>query len=190
MQFIGAAYKHLKFFNRITTLRGLIWGVWGGFILGLFATYYHKNYVGEVVRRLIKNDATSPEKASSIQDIGMKNTPFLRLALRDGSTLRKSVSIANADECGRKVEGKDRGKIMNFLFPKKEKFAYDFSAAKLFIPEKVRITAEVKYEEKHRMSPVFLIVFAAVLTGLAIGVTVAVPDLLQMLDNFLAMNLD
>ena len=182
-------YNHLKFYNPILTLKWLIWGVWGGFVIGLLLTFYHKAYLGEVVRRLIKKEATSNDSALTLAEIGIKPRRLLTRALKRGGSLRKYISVANPEECEKVLPSK-KGFLRGKVFPEGENVEYDFAKMRLFIAEDVKYTAAVRYDEKKKISPVRLIVFTAVLTALAIGVTIAVPDLLRMLDNFITMNFD
>lgn len=189
---IAEAYKHLNFNFRIVTLNGLIWGLWGGLVAGLIITYYSRTYLGETVRRLISKEALSPEGALTLSELGLKESRFRKNALKRGRTLRKLVFVANPDECETKPEKPEKTKKsrLSKLFPEKEKYTYDFSKMKLYVPEEKKYRAEVRYEEKGRLSPLWLIVLVAVLTGVAIGMTFAVPGLLQRLDDFLTSVLD
>ena len=186
---IAETYEHLNFNFRIVTLNGLIWGLWGGFVAGLLITYYSRTYLGETVRRLLKKEALSPDSALTLSELGIKESRLMKAALKRGKTLRKVISVANPEECEFRCEETKRSRLSK-LFPEKEKYTYDFRKMKLYIPEEKKYTADVKYEEKRRISPFVLIALIAVLTAVAIGMTFAVPGLLHKLDGFLSDVLD
>jgi len=187
---ISAAYKHLKFYNRILTLNGLIWGVWGGFVLGLFLTWYHHSYLGEVVRQLLKKEALSPDSALTLEELGIKKRRVLTAALKEENTLRRVIDIANPEECLSPLPDKGGSGFTKKIFPQKKRYSYDFDKMKLYIPEEKKFRAESRYEQKKTRSPLWLIVWVIALTALAAAATVVIPDLLQLLDNFLSMNFD
>lgn len=171
------------------TLRGLIWGVWGGFVAGLLITYYHKAYLGETVRRLLKREAHSKETALTLGELGMKPRFPLTRALRRSGSLKKYVEVANPGECETPGE-KPRGRFEGKIFPERDRTNYDFAKMKLFIPEDKRYAASVRYEEKRKITPLWLVVFLAALTALAVGVTLALPELLGLIDNFITQYFD
>ena len=186
---ISDSYNFLKFFNRIVNLKGLIWGIFGGFAIGIVISYYHKSFLGELPRRLIKKGASSPESALTLKEVGLKPGRLLTGALKNGKTLRHCVSIANEEECEIRTDKPEKKSFLSSFFPERKKFEYDFENMKLFVSEENKYLAEVKYEQKKRHSPVWLIVWIAALAALAVAVTIAVPDLLHLLDNFLEANL-
>lgn len=187
---ISAEYNHIKFYNRIFTMKGLIWGLWGGLVLGLLISYYHKSYLGEVVRRLLKKEAHSPESAKTLEELGVKNTFALRHALKEGATLRRHVEVANPGECLTPRAVKKRSRFAKLFLSEKQKYDCDFDKMKLYIPEEKRISADLRYAEKRHMSPAWLIFFIVLFAALAVGAMIVIPDLLRMLDNFLTMNSD
>lgn len=183
-------YKYLKFYNRIITFRGLVWGIWGGFVIGLFLSYYHKIYLGEAVRRLLKKEATSKESAKTLAELKLRPSRLMTRALKEGATLRRHIDVANPEECIKTLPPRRAPKIWRKIFPKDASYEYDFEKMKLYIDGEKKYAAEARYEQKRRMSPLWLIVIIVVLTALAAGMMIAVPDLLQLLDNFISLNFD
>lgn len=185
-RFFAASYKHINFGGGVITVRTLIWGLWGGFTLGILLSYYHKCYLGRVVRSLIKADALTKDTSLTLDELGIKRNPLLVSALKEGASLRKAVDVANPEECVFEKEKKTPAWIKR-LFPVEKKYSYDFEKMKFFITEEKKYGAALKYEQKKSVSPFLLAVLLVVLTGVAVGMTVAVPELLQMLDNFIDM---
>ena len=182
-------YKHIKFRGGLMTLRGFIWGVWGGFVAGLLITYYHKSYLGETVRRLLKRETSSKETALTLGELGMKPVFLLTRSLKRSGSLKKYVVVANSDEC-ETPDGKPKGRFEGKLFPERDHIKYDFSKMKLYIPEEKRYAASVRYEEKRRINPLWLVLFLVLLTALAVTVTIALPEILGMIDNFITQYFD
>ncbi|MBQ7670677.1 MAG: hypothetical protein IJS45_08155 [Clostridia bacterium] len=181
-----AALEHIDFGGGIISLKTLIWGIWGGISAGALLSFYHKSYLGRVVRALLNKEALSKENAFTLGELGIKPRRLLTTALKEDATLRKVIGVSNPEECEFEQQRKTPTWLSK-LFPVGKKYSYDFDKMKLYIPEEKRVTAEIKYDQKKKISPVVLVVFLAVLTGVAIGMTFVVPDLLQLLDNFIDM---
>ena len=181
-----AALKHIDFGGGIISLKTLIWGIWGGISIGALLSFYHKSYLGRVVRALLNKEALSKESSYTLGELGIKPCRLLTAALKEDATLRRVIDVSNPEECEFESQRKTPSWLAK-LFPVGKKYSYDFNKMKLYIPEEKRVAAEIKYDQKKKISPAVLIIFIAVLTGIAIGMTFVVPDLLQMLDNFIDM---
>ena len=165
---------------------GVIWALFAGFVIGLFMTYYHKTYTGEVIRRLLKKEALSDDKAMTLGQLGLKATKPRTVSLRSGSFLRRYVSVANAEVSEIPLEKKEKGGFWSRIFPSGKKYKYDFDSMKLFIPEEKKYAADVRFEQKSRLSPVALVILAAVLMGIALAATFLLPDFVRMADNLIS----
>lgn len=188
-KYILAAYKyeHLKFYNNILTLKTLIWGIYGGLVLGLAVSYYHKFFIGGFVRRLLKKEALGEEKALSLSDLDLKGMPIIKLAVKRDSALKKYVRIANPEECISKKSAKPFVKrIRRFFNREKEKAVYDFDKARFYIPEELKYRADTVFEKKGS-TPAAFVIFVVLLTALAAAVSFLIPELLTMLDNFIGI---
>ena len=182
---ISETYNYIRSGAGTVTLTGIIWAIAAGFAVGMFLSYYNKNYLGETVRRLYKRGADSKETALTLNELGLAPTKFRTHSLKQGGSLRKYVKIANEDEAVTSLGRKKRAKIFEFLFPSSEKDSCDFETAKLYMPEEERYRAAVRYEQKSRLSPVILVSALIVLAGVALGATIAAPKILKILDNFI-----
>ena len=189
--FLPKQYTNLKFYNRIVTLKTVLWGIWAGFAAGLVITYYNKVYLGSLVRYLIENGIFSEDKALTTEETGIKHTWLLKRSLKNGSLLRKYISIANPEDTVKKVaQSPASEKLRKVFLAHPEKYSYDFDRMKLYIPEDKKYQAEARFENKKK-NPWTLIIWIASLTALAILVEyILLPDMLQMLDNFLTRHLN
>ena len=179
-------YTYLKPVHSFLPIAGVIWAVFGGFVLGLLMSYYHKTYIGEVIRRLLKKDAVSEGKALTLKELGLNVTKLRAFSLKRGRFLRRYVEVANSAETEIPLGKKERRDIFKNLFPSKEKYKYDFDSMKLFVPEEKKYTADVRFEQKSRLSPVAVIILAAILIGAAAASTFLIPNIIKIADNFIS----
>ncbi|MBQ7715039.1 MAG: hypothetical protein IJT70_04120 [Clostridia bacterium] len=187
------AYNYLKFYNRIVTLKGLVWGIYGGFVIGIVLSYYHKVYLGATVRALLDAGANSPDSALTLGELsekyGIKPSSARFRALRRVSALRKVISVANPDESEIPLPPKKRSRIISLMTPERDDTKYDFEKMKLYIAKDDVYRAEVRYAQKKKVNIVYAVLFILILAALAFIVCeFAVPDLLRMLDNFIGLN--
>lgn len=148
--------------NTVTTLNIIVWALFIGFIIAIFATLYNKFVIGRLVHALIEKGANTEDTALSISEAGCNNA-FVRFALRRGTSLRRVVYMVGDTE----------------LHDAK----YDVSAA-LYIPEEKRHRAEVTYG-KSDITPGGVILAVVACAVLAITALILIPDLIKLLANFI-----
>lgn len=85
----------LSFFQtiRLGSVNQLILCFALGAIIASIAAYYHKNYIGRLVRYLLREKASDPQSAKTLTDIGMQNNRLYRFSLRKKSTLRRIITV-------------------------------------------------------------------------------------------------
>lgn len=93
-----------------------------GCAVATLTVYYNNRFLGKMVRALIDMGASSPETATSADELGIKITPFLSHALRNGSSFSEIV-VKTTDEryyiVPDRIElakSKFRSKDVSFLF--------------------------------------------------------------------------
>lgn len=91
-----------------------------GIIAASIAIVYRRYVLGNIVKRIVEKKAFSEESAITLDEMGYKNI-FMKFALRDGSTFKKTVHRV-------KTEGQ---------------------AARYFIPEEIYMREEIKYVKKN-----------------------------------------
>ena len=148
--------------NTVTTLNIIVWSLFIGFILAIFATLYNKFVIGRLVHALLEKGANTEDTAISTSEAGCNNA-FVRLALRRGTALRRVVYMVGDTE----------------LHDAK----YDACAA-LYIPEETRHRAEVTYG-KSDITAGGVILAAIACAVIAITALILIPDLIQLLANFI-----
>ncbi len=185
--FLAAYYENFTFKNPTTTLPIIIWGLYAGFVIAGLLSYYNKNYLGEVVRTLVKKGANSPEKAITFREASLVAGYFRCRALFGDNPLSRYVKIANPDEAllPEKAESAFVAGLRRFFgFARKKK--YDAHKVKLYVLEEKRIQAEIRYSE--RGTSLLVIVIGAVLAFiLAVVLTTCIPYLLDLLDSVISL---
>ena len=80
------------------TVASIVWPLMIGAFIAVVIGISNKLLVGKLVKSLLKAEATCPENAKTLKELGLNEKGFLRYALRDGSTL--SVLINKAENGG------------------------------------------------------------------------------------------
>lgn len=91
-----------------------------GIVIASIAIVYRRYVLGNIVKRIVEKKAFSEESAITLGEMGYKNI-FMKLALRDGSTFKKTVH---------RVKGEGQ-------------------ATRYYIPEEIYMREEIKYVKKN-----------------------------------------
>ena len=148
----------------VTTLNIIVWSLFIGFMIGIGVTLYNKFILGALVRELIEHGAHSEDAALTASEIGCAN-PLIRFALRENSSFRRIVHMKGDTQTERSKES--------------------FKTARYFIPDDMVHRAEVIYGGTGTTAVSVLLSVLAFLI-VAFVSFIVVPDLIQMLTNFLA----
>lgn len=163
----------------------IIWGLYIGIMLGVLGSIIVRMYSNKIISALTKHGACDESSARTLAELGLKKQFFILKMLRDDSALRRSVTVTGEGAYKAKASGKLAdfwyGKFLRDDAPEK----LDFDAAKFYLPEEKRVGAELRFQlEGH---PIRSFIIAAVgLFAVAVFANFAVPELLQMLDNFIS----
>ncbi len=181
--FFAKIYENFAITENSISVNAIIWSVCAGLALGVVLYVISKHHASVIIKAIVSNECNSKENAKRADEIGLSPKSSLSRRLRDQKTIRKYVMIANPEECKLEERSSSFGRIMRKVFSRGEKpCAYDMEKALLYIPEEKRHTAEIRYVQKG--SPVLTCVLAAALfTAAAVGVTLAFPKILDLLDS-------
>jgi len=157
------------------TLEIVIWSLFIGIVIGVFGSFYVKQILGAFVRKLLSENANSPQNAKSLEETGFGGNPFVINALDGTGSLRRLIRCA--DEADDADDDTDGGKAKS----KKQKRA-ELLAKRWYIPTELCDRAEILYDNKGNTIGVALIAIAAFLIAALISFTV-IPDLVQMASN-------
>lgn len=147
----------------ILTLNIVVWSIFIGFTVAIFATVYSKVVVGAFVRSVISKKALDEASALPIKDIGHGNI-FVKFALRRGSSLRRIVKV-----CGDFEDKK-----------------IPFDTAGFYIPEENIHRAERIYGSLGT-APSSVIMAIVAFFVLAMAALLVIPDLAQLFVNSVSL---
>ncbi len=171
------AYNNFEFRNPFISLELIVWALFAGFILAALIAIYNKRVVGGFVKAILRNECLSAESAKTIIDLGFGSDWFIKNALRTDTVLRRFVvRVDDTAEESPENEKKDPGSKHG---------AINFARAKFYIPEELKYRAEVRYASKGTD----LIAFGlcvVVLAAAAFAAIYIIPDLIQLIDNFIS----
>ena len=187
-----SGYKYINLGNNNTTLAQLLFGLAIGAIIACIINYVYKQKLGIFIRKLLKNEAFSPENAYTLEELGLKKKRLLRRSLSSiHSPIRKLVACtgapdllaeARADTDRYKIQPKEGGffkRFMNYISPEKRE-RVDFKKAAWYIPEEKKYRAEVRFEKGE--SGVKLAVYIILLVIFPFACIRALPSVLQLCD--------
>ena len=185
-------YDHLSFSqSTLIGMRGIIIALFVGAIIGSVSALFNKRVLGGFVRALIAEGCTSPDKAKTLAELGFLKNTAVRASLRAGSVLGKTVRCVEEDEYNAATVAKRgiyelRAAESGKDIPPFREIPYkrDTSTAHFYIPSDRCDSAEIRFSKKVTDIVTFILgVIASVV--LLILVLHLLPDLLQLLDNFI-----
>ena len=159
-------------------------------IIGAISSMFNRRVLGDFVRALISEGCRTPESAKTLAELGFLKNTAVRASLRAGGVLGRVVSCAEEDAYNASVVEK-RGVYELRAAESGEKTApfrvvpykRDISTAHFYIPAEKCDSAEMRFRKKGTNWAVLVIgiIASAVLLWLVLRI---LPELLQMLDNF------
>ena len=135
-----------------------------GFLVAGILALYEKRARGAFVRALIAKDATSPEKALTLGELGYADKRSIRSALRGRGGFAGIVYEAEEEV----VFDREDHALPVF----RERF--DPEKARFYIPEPVKYRAEVRFEQKG--THIMALVVAAIVFGLMVLAAILYMD--------------
>ncbi len=125
------------------TARDLIIGLMFGTIFAAALMYYTRCVHGKWIRRLLREECFSPDRAITLLQAGAFRNPSIRRDLTRGGALSKVT---------RCVEEEERDPALA-----SQPFKPDFLTARFYIPEDLKYRAEVRYDRSGSGLPQFLL---------------------------------
>ena len=188
---VDGNYENLGFENMpLLSLRLIVLGIFVGGVGACLAMAYNKQVLGGIVRRIISKGAIDRENAMSADDLGFKKNFLARYALASSHSLKSIVKCVEeeqflAEQAEEKAEY-DKKREENKRLPKFKELTYlvDIENATFYIPEELRIRAEIKFEKKGSgwLNTVFAIVGLSIVFFLLLLV---LPQILGYIDGLL-----
>lgn len=172
-------YENFELYNPFISVKLIVWALFAGFVFAALLAVYNKRLIGGLVKKMLYEDCTTPEKARTVTELGYGTDWFIKNALRtDNALLRfvKRIDAPKTDENGNEISEK----------PEKSRGGHDiidFTTAKFYIPEDLKYKADVRYASKGTDFVSFgicVVIFIAA----AFAAIFLIPDLIQLIDNF------
>ncbi|MBQ4511328.1 MAG: hypothetical protein II984_11435 [Clostridia bacterium] len=142
----------------------IIWAICIGVSLGFVVNFVSKAIVGPFVRALLAKNAIGEFNAISLREAGFLYRKLLMISLRDGSSLRNTVSVVG-------------GKLPTITAGGKT--AIDYEKALFYIPESKKQKAQNTFGEGEKWY--ILILFIALAILCAYGMSKIMPLLVEAL---------
>lgn len=167
------------------TLEIIVWSMFLGIIIGAFVILYNKSVLGAFVRKLLETGANTPEDAKTLEETGFSKNIFVIFSLQIKSTYRKiihasPVNSGNEDTVSTVPPEKTKKRIK-----KKHRQAQPkLSELKFYIPQDMVARADSIYSNNGTSLLIVVITIALFLIVAILSFTV-IPDLIQMLKNFI-----
>lgn len=185
-------YQHFDFSSgAIVSARGVILALCLGIIIAAAISLFQKRTLGDFVRALCRNECTSPEKAKTFAELGIKRNPAVKADLRRGTSLRRVVRCVEEDayrnaqkeKYDALCESGDKKLLKKWKdFP----YSYDFETDHFYIPEELSYGADIQFD-KRGTSPMTFLFTVVACVFLAAFLCFLLPEILQFTDNFLGL---
>ena len=174
--------------DSLWSIRIMILGLCIGFSVAAFGAVFNKRVLGNIVRKILKAEAFSPESALTLEELGLVDKPFAHFAVRKSTSIRRVVkcreelefnealSKARNEHEARRAGDKSIGRF------KETDFKMNTYADSYFIPEKMKYTADIKFEKKGS-TWLGAIIFTVIMVVVFIVAMVMLPRLLSLLND-------
>lgn len=119
------------------SLEVIVWGLFIGIMIGGALAVYNKRFLGAFVRKLVEEEAFSPEKALTLGELGYEKNKLIQRELTKGVAF-KAIVYESLDEVV--IEDGSAKPVYHE--------EYDFESARFYIPYELRHRAELKFDKK------------------------------------------
>lgn len=191
-----SGYTNFEFSDGILNLQIIIFGLFGGILLASFYAIFVRTTLGKFIRELLAKEALSPEASILFAESKYRRHLFTRRALLHGTTLRRVVHCVEEEkwierskaayavyeeECEQAKKNKTRKP--KFIEPK---FTLALDCRHFYIPEKDKITAEMRFRTNGSSYSTFFFVLLGCLVGILL-VFALLPQLVRFFDNVISI---
>ena len=160
-----------------------------GFALAAAFASFDRNHLGGLVRKLVREDCLSPDKAKTLRELGYHRSPAVRGSLKRGSVLGNVVHCVEREQHEQEMQaaraayiaatGSDSGFVPS-------PFRMDLDSAHFYIPDEQHYAAEVRFEKEGSGWRSFLLVLILSVVAASL-VILFLPDILQLVDNMIGI---
>lgn len=160
-----------------------------GMVLAAILGVYEKKGLGEFVRKLIYEECYTPETAKTLYELGYHKNSAVRSALRSGSLSRIVVCTQKKeydDAVAQKKQEYEANSAKGAPAFRSVAYKIDYQNDTFYIPKDKSYAADVRYDKKGS-GWIAVLVVAVLSVLIALFVIFILPDMLQMLDNFIGL---
>lgn len=170
----------------VSAVLRVIFAIAAGIVLASLWSLYNKRYLGSLVRGLLEEQASSPENAKTLYELGFDDKLGIRFALRRGHTYSGCIVCVEEEEYYSEMQRKKAEFDEAHAGEKrKPKFKYppfkpDLDTMKYYIPEDKQFAAEIRFSAKgsNWLGMFIILVLLAIILIVAV---IAVPKILDFL---------
>ena len=185
-----AAYENLNMEGgSLISVQSIVIGLFIGMTLAGFGAVFNKRVLGGFVRLLLKEECLSPEVGKTLPELNYADKLVLRYAVRRSVTLRRVVRCREEEEYLRQMaemqEHYAEHRAEDPSLPKRfrqKPFRVDPDAHHFYIPEDLKYTAEVKFEQKGT-TWLGAILFVILMAAACVAVLQVLPYILGLVDE-------
>lgn len=179
---------NLGLLGSTSTLRNILFGLFLGIVIASFIIVFDKRVLGEFVRKLLKEECLSPDKAKKLSQLGFSDKSSIRNGVRRGNTLRSVVKCREEEEYyaslaeKRKEYEKQMEEDSSLPHFKETVYRVDPDEDHFYIPEEKKYSAEFRFEKK---GTTWLGFFAVIVVGLILffALLFVIPEIMKLLDE-------
>lgn len=175
----------------LLSVRLIILGLFIGMCFAAFASVYNKKVLGDVVRKILSENALSPESAMTVEELGYKDSFIIKRAFKKSTSLRRVVKSREEELYYQELENKQKEYLLKKnngeKIPKFKEIPYkmDVSADHFYIPEDMKYMADIKFEKKGA-SWLGAVLITVILTVAFFVLMYFLPDILSFINDLAA----
>ena len=184
-------YDNLGISSRqgLLSLRGIILAIFAGLVIAAGFSVFDKRRLGGLVRKIISEQAFTPETAQTVGQLGYDRSPAVKESLKKG-VLSRVVHCVQRDEYRQAYEEKRRAYVAEHGsdkgFPPMPPFRIDWENHRFYIPDEEHYRADVRFEDHGSGMVAFVLVLIIAIIGAAFT-CFFLPEMLQLLDNMVGI---
>ena len=166
----------------------IIVGLFIGLAIAGFGVVYNKKILGGFVRKLLREEIISKEKATTLSEIGYEKKSLIKRAVRTNHALRHIVVCVQEEkyneEIAKKRDEHEQKRKDDPTLPKFKEIEYkiDSENDRFYIPDDKKYLADIRYDAKGttwRGAVAFVIISLIVM----IAAIIFVPYILELIDE-------
>ncbi len=170
----------------------IIVGLSIGLIIAALCNLFNKRYVGNFIRKMLKEECFDRERAKTLEELGYQKSLGISWVIKSGGSLTRWVRCAEEDDFFAELENKRQSfseahssdkKSAKFKEPQ---FKRDLKTMHFYIPEEKKYAADIKFDAKgaNVIGVIFVTVAAIAFCLIACYM---LSDIIKLFDNFISV---